>query len=420
MTSRVLVYAKATEDFQTTQWLTQYLLMPIVAASKSMPTAQKPVIKVVCALNSATLRYHKGNEDYVNLPLAHNPAFFDVSTLGSIDELSTDSAKSSQFTFQELGTEKALTQFLSDATNGTPLNENDILILWGHGSASGALSVPIPELEAIAGRGLFSSRIATKADSTTAFEQDNHLQPREIANALKSGNHKPGLVLMNSCQGGTIELAHALMGCAKYLLASPTTVMPLDWDLQTWLPPVFNNSPFDAKKAGHAFVALSRTKKQYPNTYVALIDLDQMPTLKASVLAFVQATLTLNAVERQAVLDARSSASSFDIKKTSVSTVDLKQFVENVKAVGLLRNECDAVLGAIGKLVIDSDETKLPGVGGVSVVFPRSSLQPIGGAGFLYIPPTLADRVFSTFVYETDWHPMLKHLSNKGLPVNRR
>ena len=324
MTSRVLVYAKATEDFQTTHWLTQYLLMPIVAASNSMQTAQKPVIKVVCALESATLRYHKGNEVYVNRQLDHNPAFFDVSALGSIDELYTVPAKSSQFPFQELGTEKALTQFLSDATNGTPLNENDILILWGHGSASGALSVPIPELEAIAGRGLFSSRIATKADSTTAFEQDNHLQPREIANALTSGKHKPGLVLMNSCQGGTIELAHALTGCAKYLLASPTTVMPLDWDLQTWLPSVFNGVRFNAEVAGRGFVGISKKKTDYPDTYVALIDLDQMPTLMSAVMAFVNAALSLSDADKQAVLAARSLGLSFDINKRNKFSSKIK------------------------------------------------------------------------------------------------
>ena len=416
--SRVLIYAKASDDVRTCRWLADLVMSRVMDGAAACNPANAPEVSAVCAFFESKLTHlDKATRQYKHDALPYNPSLLDLIGQGSTLVDFLDRKKVKQFSHPELGKEKALTDFLNVQTKGRKLGEEDVLLIWGHGSASATLERSLTELASVKGRGLAGQRAESRAEVNTLFAMDDHLQPAEIANALKAGGHKPGLILFSTCQGGTVELLDALRDSAHYLISSPGTVYPTDWEYEKWLPTVFANQPFDALDAGKKFIALSRAITNETNPFVVLSDLTKVDALKVAVKAFVSAAETLPEIDRLAIAKLIAANNSYYTADSSLITVDLAHIAKEILGILLIPQECQAVIDALKAVNIEADDTRVPNTfGGTSIVYPRIGVTPINGGAYLHEINTLADKVFDSFAYKTGWRNLIKVTAgSKGL-----
>jgi hypothetical protein len=417
--SRVLIYAKATDDVRTCRWLADLVMIRFMVGAATCVRANAPYISAACAFFESKLTYYDSvTRLYKHQRLPYNPLLLEPINEGSTLADFLDAAKVKPFPHPELGKEEALVHFLNTQTEGQlPLGEKDVLLIWGHGSASAALHQPLDALAGVRGRGLAGLRAETRAEVNTLFANDDHLQPAEIANALKKGDHKPGLILFSTCQGGTVELLEALQGSAHYLISSPGTVYPTDWEYEKWLPAVFTSLPFDPLDAGKKFIALSKAITNETTPFVALSDLTQVSLLKGAVAAFVSASEKLPEAERIAVATLIGANNSFYTSDSRLVTVDLAHIAQEISKKGLIVQECQAVIAAIKAVNIDKDDSRVPPTfGGTSIVYPKLGVTPVRGGAYLNEVDMIGDKVFDSFVYKTGWRKFIKITAgSKGL-----
>jgi hypothetical protein len=401
---RLLIYAKATSDVVTNHWLADQVLERVTKGVQGA-AAGAPEVIAACAFWNGLLTRQRRGTNPTRDPLPMNPLVWRIAPGAAVSDL-LDRQKVAAHNWAEFGKEGSLRDFLDSATGQSPLGKHDALLLWGHGSASAELETPLHVLANIEGRGLRSARATTMADRQTLFASDDHLQPREIAQAIAAGGHRPGLVLFSTCQGGTVEVLDALQGVADYLIASPDTVYPIDWEYEKWIPDVFNGQPFDALRAGRAFVANSRGIANNTKPLVALAHLAAVPSLVAATQAFVTAGLRLDDAERKRAASLIWACEPFYSPQPNYKAFDFAHVIAALHGNGLLERECEGILAALGRIVIDADKTRFPGTfGGISIVFPRGAMVPAPGGG-RYLKrgfETVGDKVFNTFSFHTQW-----------------
>ncbi len=411
--SRIFIYAKATNDSETSLWLGEYVLRSIMAGAQKLGD-KCPPIKAVCSFADAKVRYKCAPQEVKNYlkgichkVVAFNPLQFSIHQNSLITDL-FDVNKVEQFEYPELGKIEAFAHFLASSAGEDKLGKEDILILWGHGSASAALDMHPNEFQEIWERGLFKDRIETLDQEAAIYRADNHLQPAEIAQALCNNSHHPGLVVFITCQGGTVEVINAMKGNADYLLASPGTIFPWEWDLGTWIESIYNPIFVGSEKAGKAFVTQSQSLQRKTDTFVALYDLSKVDALAKAIDALATASEKLDADGKAILQAALSRCDRFYAANRPVITVDIGILTKELRVSKILLPECNLLDTAIADLVIDRDDSRRPDLGGASIVFTPTGVIRKNGGSYFHLPSTLDNAQFPAFVNQAGWRRLLK------------
>jgi hypothetical protein len=406
--SRIFIYAKATNDAETSLWLGEYVLRSVMAGAKKLGE-NCPTIKAVCSFEDAKVRYKclpSEVDDYLegicHKVVAHNPLQFSIAPNSLITDL-LDEKKVEPFEYQEIGKTEALAQFLNGSSDNKKLTADDILILWGHGSASAALDIQANDFKEIWERGFFEDRIKTLDQEATIYGLDNHLQPNEITKALQDNEHHPGLVVFITCQGGTLEVINALKKNADYLLASPGTIFPWEWDLGSWLEGIYKSGFIGAEKAGRAFVEQSKKLARQTDTFVALYNLSKVDALTNAVNNLAAASEKLDGDGKAALQAALSRCDRFYAANRPVITVDLGILIKEFRLSKILLTECDGLDVALAALVVDRDGSRRPDLGGPSIVITSKGVILNGKGSYLNVPFIFGDGTFPTFINQAGW-----------------
>ena len=269
---------------------------------------------------------------------------------------------------------KTLTKFVKSATGplNKPKDRNYCLILWGHGT----------EL---------------LLDQDPGIRGKRYLTPAKLQRALEGAgfneNNKLDIVAFDACSMSMIELASALQGCVRFMIASQDEVPDVSFPYERILKELRGHGR-DPKKVCRLipkiylqsfrdYLVTSRNGVQ--EIMLSSLDLEEITNITGPVSKFADLLLRSVADEdlSNAIVDARKSSRDFVLGLF----VDLSDFCEKLsqKLKGKafqdkefsreLKNACEQIRKAINNrnnVIANETRKKVKDCHGLSIYFPYS------------------------------------------------
>jgi hypothetical protein len=274
---------------------------------------------------------------------------------------------------------KHLTKFIKMATTQCRADHYG-LVLWGHG----------PEL-------LFDDGVPPNTPSNSR----RYLTPDNLRKALQDpdlkanlGEAKLDIIAIDACSGALVEVASALQGCAKYLIASQDEVPDTSFPYEQLLDKVrLLCEKGDVKRISELIPqAYEEAFQDYIPTAanglrgitLSIVDLDAIGAVATPLTDLADSLLHASTVAtlRRKILDARKKCQAFEFG-LFVDLVDFCDQLENTKHKnGQLTNACENMKEAINNPCVIANKAtsggkNIAGCHGLSVYFPYQTNDPI-------------------------------------------
>lgn len=410
-TPRFLIYAKADKDAQTTEWFEEWVVLPLIRDANIWRQSIDVLVQSAFVDQKLRIKHANPHEPYIEVKLKGRYQRYALEKLTKLQDLAeTNYQLDSRY---DMATVEEMTSFLAWATNKVPLGPTDTLNLWGHGSASSIL-YRMP-LDILGWMRWFSP--APHFQGYLAYlkkgpSEITLLQPRELAYALKSGPHKPSVIVLTACRVGSLEFAYDLKDVCDYLVASTTIVHPRDWDYATWL----SDSVPAGQLSGLDFA--KQLLASMPDKLLSIIQTSKTADCAKAIDAFIAWLQTpANSTDQnwKVVVEARSDSTAYQDGEDDTIAVDLGAFFAaisgNSRATPTLKQLANAAHSAIAVAVVQKTPYPYPNSElGISLVFPttRDEFSEMAATKNGRYDITKKENAGSTYIQNSRWLEFLE------------
>ncbi len=263
-----------------------------------------------------------------------------------------------------MGQGSSLSDFIIWGTEKYPA-EKVVLILWGHGHATGG----------------YGDDNVHNGDKLSLKELKSSL-----AKAKESSKVKFELIGFDSCLMATIEVADAISDYGKYMVASEELEVGFGWDYKSIIKSL-NKNPKDGAELGKTIVdsfiadvknlSSNDDSKPHPSLFTTLsvIDLQKIKSLNDSIEKFKDKVLDLDKDKMPELQQALNKAERFGQRGGKDSgQIDIRDFSKIVgNRIPELKDSADSIISNIDSAVIYSQSGEShPNSHGLSVKFQRT------------------------------------------------